>query len=158
MLFRSKKQPLFMAMAVMERSEQNSAAMSRCSEVFTHHRTETKVQAGKLKTFLYRSLYLCQHCIRLLFSLLLIYSLYILITPPLVPLLPVLLLQIPPPPRLPLLLRDGKAHLGYHPTLVHPVTAGLSTSFPTEAQPGSPVRGRSSNGRQKAGENAVFPT
>ena len=37
-----------------------------------------------------------------------------------------------------------------HPTPVYQVTAGLGTSSPTEAQPGSPGRGRGSNGRQQS--------
>ena len=39
---------------------------------------------------------------------------------------------------------------GYHPALGHLVPAGLGTSSPTEAQPGSPGRGRGSNGRQQS--------
>lgn len=49
-----------------------------------------------------------------------------------------------------LLLREWEASLGYHPTLGHEVTAGLSTSSPTEAQPGTPFRGRGSKGRQQS--------
>jgi hypothetical protein len=42
----------------------------------------------------------------------------------------------------------GKPPLGYQPTLGHIVPVGLIISSPTEAQPGSPCRGRGSNGRQ----------
>ena len=47
------------------------------------------------------------------------------------------------PPILPhLLLRKGEAPLGYHPTLRHPVSARLSASSSTEAQPCSQVKRR----------------
>ena len=63
---------------------------------------------------------------------------------------PAPLLQIPPLPLLPppLLLREVEAPLGYHPTLTHLVSVGLSTSSPIEAQLGSSGRGGGSNGRQ----------
>ena len=41
------------------------------------------------------------------------------------------------------------AHFGYHPTLGHLDPAGLGPFSPTEAQPGSPGRGRESNGREQ---------
>lgn len=44
-------------------------------------------------------------------------------------------------------LREGDAPLRYHPTLGHPGPKGLNTYSPTEAQQGSPVKGRGSNGR-----------
>lgn len=41
-----------------------------------------------------------------------------------------------------LLLRTRDAPLGYFLTLEHPAAAGLSMFLPTDAQLGSPVRGR----------------
>ena len=65
-----------------------------------------------------------------------VYSLYIPFTAPLLS-SPVSILQIPYP--LPFLLSSEKGSpLLYHPTLKYLVTAGLGTSFPTEAQPGNP--------------------
>jgi hypothetical protein len=69
---------------------------------------------------------------------------------PLPPLLPVPPLQIPLPLLPSLLLREGEASLGYHPTVGHGVSAVLSTSSSTEAQRGSPSRRRGSNGRQQS--------
>jgi len=46
----------------------------------------------------------------------------------------------------PLLLRKWEPSLRYQPTLRDALPAGLSTSFPTETQPDSPV-GIRSNGR-----------
>ena len=60
------------------------------------------------------------------------------------------LLSFQIPPKLPLSLREDEAYLGYHPTLVQQVPAGLSTSCPTEAQLGSPGLGRGSSGRQQS--------
>jgi hypothetical protein len=50
----------------------------------------------------------------------------------------------PPPLPLPLLLQEGKAPLllWYLPAQRHQITAELSASSPTEAQPGSPARER----------------
>ena len=45
-----------------------------------------------------------------------------------------------PPLCSPLLLREMESSLGYHPIPEHIVPAGLDTSSPTEAQPGSPRR------------------
>lgn len=51
----------------------------------------------------------------------------------------------------PLFLREGKApSLGYHPTLEHLVSAGLSTSSLTETHPDHPGRKKVSNGRQQS--------
>ena len=61
----------------------------------------------------------------------------------------------PPLPIL-LLLREGEGPLGYHLTLGHLVLARLSNSSPTEAQPGSPGRGRGSNGRQASQRQPLF--
>jgi hypothetical protein len=71
------------------------------------------------------------------------YSLYLLITA-----LPGPSLQIPPPLSSALLLK-GEGPLEYHPTLRHLVPAGLGTSSPTEAQPGSQVSGRGSNDKKQ---------
>ena len=53
----------------------------------------------------------------------------------------------------------GKHPLGTTttPTLGHPVTVGLSASSPTEAQPGSPVRGKGSKGRQQSQRQPMHP-
>ena len=69
-----------------------------------------------------------------------------LITAPLPPLLPVPPLPIPPVIHPLLLLREGGVPLEYHSILGHQVPAGLGTSTPIETQPGSPGRGRGSNG------------
>jgi len=45
--------------------------------------------------------------------------------------------------------RKGSPHW-VHLTQGHPIAAGLNASSPTEAQPGSLVRGRESNGRQQS--------
>jgi hypothetical protein len=89
-----------------------------------------------------------------------IYSLYILVTAPLPPLLLVPPSQIAPPTNSSSSSQRRGTHtpphptpprcLGYLPTLGHQLTAGLSTSSPTEAWPGRPAKGRESSGRQQS--------
>jgi hypothetical protein len=52
--------------------------------------------------------------------------------------------------------REEESPLEYHLTLEQPVTVHLSTSSPTEAQPGSPVRRKGSNVRQQSQKQPVF--
>lgn len=51
--------------------------------------------------------------------------------------------------------RRGKAPC-YCSILGHPVRIGLSTSSPTETQPGSPVRGGESKGKQQCQRQPLF--
>lgn len=58
-------------------------------------------------------------------------------------------LSFPPSPTLTYSYPHHLTPLGCNPALTHPVVAGLSASSPTEAQPGSPVWGKGSHGRQQ---------
>uniref|UniRef100_A0A8C6IJN4 Myosin IIIA n=1 Tax=Mus spicilegus TaxID=10103 RepID=A0A8C6IJN4_MUSSI len=73
--------------------------------------------------------------------------------PPLLPLSPS---QILPPTPLPCLIREGEGTQGYHPTLAHQVLGELSTSSPTEAQPGRPIKGRESKGGQQSQSQSLL--
>jgi hypothetical protein len=77
-----------------------------------------------------------------LFTHLYIHSLYILISGVLLSLLPVQPLQIAPHYFLSLFPQRRESPLGYHITLGHPDTLGLSAASLTQDQLGIPVRGR----------------
>ena len=85
----------------------------------------------------------------LFFSIIYLFTLHSKCTLPSSPLSPTLNKSLSPLP-LPLLLKEGEASHGDHSTLEHLVSSGLGTSSPTEAQPGSPFKGRGSNGRQQS--------